>query len=499
MRKGQPISHSKPSPAQVNLLTTAVTNNGYLTADLATGRAARTYQACADRGWMTADHRITFAGRDVLRRHDTDAYAKALPAAHVDIELNRIAARFTGQPTAPLGGPLGSPAHVLAIPDTLIQYDIEPGVAKRFIGYHINTPDGLRMIANVWYDYDGEWIRAARIMLSDDKGGMTIAGHVSSEFQVYGPAGGPDLRKNAADLLDRTRRVHEDMQAGQFLPATPAPDHTNPDTERADTIVTTDNVAQLDNAFAGATGSTYTDRMPDVPLTIEAIQVAFDNAAQQMQDRQAALRQHDASIDAEPPMIHVVEEVYTHQTTGSGKSETVARLIEIVKAGGYTGTFIIDPKGDFPWPAQHADPEMIGQLPDTSSVRMAPNHGPVPLSPAVRARMDEQREKMQAGLSVNAATPVRLTPAVNPGELRDLADQVRDAIVNRVGDLHGIAGPVDQAGYRLCLLTARIATSNEAARDALMKLETALSEIERGATNVARVILNRARLRLGRR
>lgn len=526
MTKGQPISHSKPSPAQVTLLTAAVRNNGYLTADLATGRTARTYQACADRGWMTADHRITFAGRDVLRRHDADAYAKALPADHVDIELNRIAARFTGQPTAPLGGPLGSPAHVLAIPDTWIQYDVEPGAVMPFVGYNINTRDGLRMIMDVEYDRDAQgWVDGARIFLSDNTGGIQFTGTVYSEIQVYGPAGGPDLRSNSGKVLDSARRAHEETLAIIAANKAVTVPHTNPDTDRADTLVTTDDVAQLDNAFAGATGSTYADRMPTTmprpghgyssgadgePVeftawqapSVEAIHDMLTDVTQQMQDRQEALRQHGASTAAEPRMIQVVDEGYSWRTTGNGKSNTVAKLLldEIVKAGRDHRTWIVDLKGPeaLQWPGQVADPEMIGQLPDTSRIRMQPNHGPLPLSPATRARMTEQQHNMQAALSVNAATHVRLAPAVDPGELRAQVEQVRDAIVARIGDHHDIAGQVDRASYRLCLHTARIATGDEAARDALMKLEIALCEIERGATNIARVILSRARRRLAR-
>jgi hypothetical protein len=471
MTKGQPISHSKPSPAQVTLLTAAVTNNGYLTADLATGRTRRTYQACADRGWMTTDHRITIAGRDALRRHNAAAYAKALPAAHVDLELNRIA----GQPTAPLGGPLGSPAHVLAIPDTWIQYDVEPGSVASFVGYSINTRDGLRTIMDVEYDRNRTgWVDGARIFLPDNKGGIQFTGTVYSEIQVYGPAGGPDLRSHSGKLLDSARQAHEKTLTDRMpVPTEVAPGH-----------------GLIIDADRGGNPIEFPDwKAPSV----EAATAMLDEMTAEMRDRQAALTALEKS-----GAVWV--------TTGNGKSQVVyEELRRLARDSSNRPFHLIDLNGAaglLPRAAQLATPAGTGTLPDPGpATTMASNHTPLPakpLNPDTHARMDKTIDRITPG-RVNAATHARLAPAVDPGQLRHQVEQIRDAIVARIGDRHGIAGPVDHARYRLRLHYARIATHDEAARDALMKLEIAISEIERGATNIAKTVLDRAHRRLTRR
>lgn len=518
---------SKPSPAQIALMLTAVTNNGYLTADLHRGRTARTLTACMNNDWFTTDGRITYTGRNALHQHDAQAYADALPAEHVDYELTRLT--HAGVTLPPAAGPLGSTAHVLAIPDAFIQYDVKPETVGRYVGYNITTSKGLRVIMHVEYIRDGDYVIGAQIFLSDSKGDVEYAGTIYTEAQVYGPAGNPDLRQESADLLNRTRHAYQQMTAGKFLPVTVAPAHTNPNTEHADSIVLADDVAAITETTAAETGARYAAAMaPTVgtwkPASPAAIRDMLTTAITEMNRRQTGTGKTQHTVNPFGQVVPVQKDSVWGVTT-SGKTgvtfypeeaeqvltgapgKSYEKLLQLLRASRDDRIHVIDPKtGSGVTPLQsfnRADLEQLASI-NPAPIQIAYNHGPVgrgvtrALSPSTLARMEKTRAGFSATL-VNPATRERLTPAVDPGPLRVQVEQLRDQIVAIVGDMDGIAGDVTATGYRINLHLARISTTSERARDALMKLETALSEIERGAHRVARVILSRAVRQMNRK
>lgn len=537
MTQSQSPDTRKASPAMFELLLAAVKNNGYLFASLHSGRTRRTFLASQDRGWISGDGRITFAGRNAAHRYDADAYAAALPADHVDFELNRLA---TGRmPQAPIVDRFAGQAHVLAIPDTFIQYDVPPGRAGSFVGYSINTRHGLRMIVHVEYVYDrNEWVDGARIFLSDGKGGVQYTGTVYSEFQAYGPAGGPDLRQNSADLLDRTRRAHDEFTAAAAAAKpTVLVEHTNPDTEYAETLVLADDVAAITESSAAETGARYQALMAagdSLPVRVTPRHYTPEQISQMLHQTWDDIFRRHTARSGKSNLIGQILAEYDGPiagTTGAGKTEVTfypeeanqaaiathernqpagksyERMLQLLSASRDDRIHIIDPKtgaGVTPWQSfSRADLEQLTSM-EPAPVELFNYAGKASrgvtgsMSPATLARMEATRATL-APASMNRRTADRLAPAVDPGQLRPQVEQLRDAIVAIVGDVDGIAGDVTAPGYRIHLHTARISTTSERARDALMKLETALSEIERGAVHIARVILTRAGRRLARR
>lgn len=510
MSQPQTTEFRKPTAAQVEMLFAAVANNGYLTANLTRGRYARTYVVCVDNGWITQDQRITFTGRNAAHRADAVRYSAALPADHVDYELTRLTHGHT--PLAPFGGKFGSRAHVLAIPDTFIQYDVPAEAVGRFIGYHINTRHGLRPIMHVEYLRDGQdWTYGAVIYLSDGKGGIKPAGNVYTEIQLYAPYGGPDLREEAGKVLDIARRAHEELTAAA-KPATVV-EHRNPNTERADTYLLADDVAAVNETTAAQTGARYQALMvsgDDEPVTVTPYHVTRGQAEALL--HRAVTEMARRNVPGKTQMIPCETEVTSWDldgpimgSTGGGKSlltfypeeadrfqqgggKSYAALLELMRRSRDNTMHVYDPKAGTP----DNSPQII----------MAPNHWATQrltdtprsgksLSPEILARMEALRTKMGASF-LSPATIARLVPAVDPGPLLPQVVRLRDAIVATVGDLGGIAGDVTAPGYRLIVHTARVSTTSERARDGLMKLETALTEIERGADRIARVILDRA-------
>jgi hypothetical protein len=521
----------RPSPAMATMLTAAVRNNGYLTADLTQGKNTRTYHACRDRGWITTDQRITFAGRDALRLFDADLYCKALPAQDVDFEL----ARITDTKLPPIGMSLrtGASAPALLIPDYMVQYDVPAGCGANVVGYAILHRGFLRTIVDAQDVPRDGGVADTRIYIADSSGGKRYVATFTIEFCAYAQPGGPDRREHAAALLETRRAAHEKHLAAKTEPVP----HANPNTERADTVVTVDDVAQLDAQSAAATASQH----PTVPAAGERVDLGADGCGCPITEQ---VRPNGSSIEGTERVEHhprcwnrPAPAPVTWQPPTTAESRALVEQavtvmqdrIESVNTGiwptgcaaheAYTGMVGAgkNPAADMPVVIVFDDEvrayagaesaqtkalmQNLLQVGRDTSVNLATEPG------QLVAQVAHGPSGLAAAAGISPAAFTRLSPAVTGDAVDELLpqlEQIRDAIVARLNagdqvDAAPIAGDVRDAGYRVQLMKARIAARSDTSRQCLMLLEQALSNLHAGASNVAVTVLNRAARRLGLR